>query len=285
MNTVEVQRVCCRVSVIMLTMDRPQYIEAAIASVRSQTMVDWELIIVHDGLDRRTAAAVAPWLKADARIRYFHRAEPGNIANALNYALARACGEFIAILDDDDVWMHDEKLALQVAVLVAEADVVCVGGGAIVVDAQGRETMRYLKPAENAECRRRGLVANPLIHSTALYRRSAAMACGAYDDSLRAYADWDFCLKLMQVGRFVNLREYFMTYRIWNGGSSSRYGMSIAWSGFQIVNRHRRHYPDYPSALALSLAHLLFALLPQGLRVGLYQVMSRWKKKIFSAPA
>ncbi len=273
----------CRVSVIMLTMNRAQYIEPAIVSVRNQTFQDWELIIVQDGSDERVRNAVNPWLVKEARIRYFHRSEVGNIANGTNFAIARAKGRFIAILDDDDAWIHPDKLAMQVAMMVRDEDVVCVGGGALVVDVYGNEVMRYLKPAQDCDCRRRALLTNPLIHSTALYRKSSADSFGLYDDTLNAFADYDFCLKLMRCGRLINLPEYFVSYRVWDEGSSSRYGMSIAWSNFKIINRHFLSFRYYPIALLVGAAHLFLALFPRKVRARLYQFLSKKKKKIFSA--
>jgi len=53
------------------------------------------------------------WQKRDSRIRYFHRAIPGNIAEASNFGLANARGEYIAVLDDDDYWARPDKLSKQ----------------------------------------------------------------------------------------------------------------------------------------------------------------------------
>jgi glycosyltransferase involved in cell wall biosynthesis len=270
------------ISVIMLTINRPQYISSAIESVRKQTYGYWELIIVHDGSDNRITEATQPWLVRDERIRYFHRENIGNIANGLNYGLKHSNGSFVAVLDDDDAWLNPRKLEMQVNCLNQNPQVACVGGGAIVVDNAGSEIMRYLKPLNPSECRAHALLANPVIHSTVMFRRTAAAAVCFYDERLRGYQDWDLWLKIMQNGDVVNLPEYFATYRIWDGGGSSRNVMSNAWSGFRIVNRHRAHFPKYGLALAAAVGYLLFSTMPTWIRKCSYQYLSKIKKHLFS---
>jgi glycosyltransferase involved in cell wall biosynthesis len=270
------------VSVIMLTMSRPQFLDAAIESVRQQSFTDWELIIVHDGTDPRIAPVVRPWVGRDRRIRYFHRPVPGNIADGMNYGIAQSHGRYIAVLDDDDAWIHPEKLRLQVDRLEQDQHLVAVGGGAVVVDGDGQEKMRYLKPSEPEECSRRALFANPLIHSSVLYRKNAAEAVACYDHDLAEYADWDFCLKLMRFGAVANLPEYFAAYRIWSGGSSSRHRRT-AQSAIIIINRYGRYFRGRKLALLVGSCYLAYAYLPAWLRGRSDQTLSRLKKRVFSA--
>lgn len=266
----------------MLTMSRTQFLDAAIESVRKQSFVDWELIVVHDGTDPRIAPVVRPWVERDPRIRYFHRLVPGNIADGMNYGIAQSRGRYIAVLDDDDAWIHPEKLRLQVDRLEQDRRLVAVGGGAVVVDGDGREKMRYLKPSEPEACSRRALFANPLIHSSVLYKKSAAEAVAGYDRDLAEYADWDFCLKLMRFGAVANLPEYFATYRIWSGGSSSR-RRRTARSAIIIINRHGRYFRGHKLALLAGACYLAYAYLPAWLRGRSDQTLSCLKKRLFSA--
>jgi len=273
-----------RVSVVMLTMNRPQYLDAAIESVRGQSVADWELIIVHDGVDPRIAPVVRPWVEADPRIRYFHRPVPGNIADAMNYGIGKSRGGYIAVLDDDDAWIHSDKLRLQLEQIELRPGILAVGGGAVVVDGSAREALRYQKPADPDECRRCALIANPVIHSTVLFRKEAAEEVGLYDVGLAGYQDWDLWLKLMRQGDIMNLSSYFATYRVWDGGGSSRNVRANAWSAVRIVNRHGRHYEGRVVAMAASLMYLMFAHLPSGVRRRSYQSLSRLKKRFFFPP-
>jgi glycosyltransferase involved in cell wall biosynthesis len=268
--------------VILLTIDRPQFIGAAIQSVVNQSYNTWELIVLHDGPDSRIEPAVAEWASRDSRVRYIHRENIGNIASGLNYAIRQSRGEFVAILDDDDAWIEPKKLERQVAALLSDGELMAIGGGAIVVDSVGREVMRYRRSMDPDECVRRALLANPLIHSTVLYRRDVAERVGLYDESLAGYQDWDLFLKIMRTGKVANLEDFFATYRVWDGGGTSRHVLANAWSALRIVIRHRRYYRGYLLALVASLAYLAFALLPSAVRRRGYQSLSRFKKRVFS---
>jgi len=271
------------VSVILLTINRPQFIGPAIQSVINQSYGAWELVVLHDGTDPRIRPIVEAFVARDSRVRYMHREKIGNIANGLNYAVRCSRGKFIAILDDDDAWVESKKLEKQLEALRADSSLVAIGGGAIVVDSAGKEVMRYRRSIKSTECFRRALLANPVIHSTVLYRRVAAERVGLYDESLAGYQDWDFFLKLMHLGKVANLEAFFATYRIWDGGGTSRQVFRNAWSAVRIVIRHRNKFPGYLPALAASFAYVAFAVLPGSVRRRSYQTLSRFKKRVFSS--
>jgi hypothetical protein len=84
----------------MLTCNRPQLI-SAIESILEQHYQAWELIVVHDGPNQQTKNVMQGSTDHDSRIRYFHRQQWGNIAQATNFGLAQARGAYISILDDD----------------------------------------------------------------------------------------------------------------------------------------------------------------------------------------
>lgn len=266
----------------MLTCNRPQFLGRAIGSVHAQRFQDWELIVVQDGSHPQTAAVMAEWERREPRIRHFHRLQKGNIAEATNFGLWQARGRYIAILDDDDYWAAADKLELQVRLLDQHPRCVACGGGAIVVDPAGREKMRYLKPETDRQIRRRALYANPIVHSSAVYRREAAVRCGGYDESLAGFQDWDLWLRLGRQGELYNLPRYLVCYQLWEGGGSFQAQRGNTESALRIVRRHRRHYPHFPLALAMALFYYGFARTPLWVRRLAYEPLSRLKKSAFA---
>ena len=270
------------VSIIMLTYGRPQYLRKAVDSIREQSYRNWELLLVHDGDHPETMARAREIVALDDRVRHLHRSKGGNIANATNHGLENARGEYVAILDDDDLWIDRDKLSKQVAFMASHPGCVACGAGMIVVDLEGVEKMRYLKPDRAETIRKVALTANPMAHSTILYRRGAALDVGGYDESLPGYQDWDLWLKLGQKGSLHNFPGYFSAYRMWPGGGSTRNQRANAWSAIRIVWRHKAAYPRAWLALPLSLAYGAFTLLPRGLRETVFIPLSRAKKRLFS---
>lgn len=272
-----------KVSVIILTFNRPKLIGRAIQSILDQEFQDWEIIVVHDGPNEETAAVMRKWQDRDSRIRYFRRTQTGNIADAANFALRQAEGDYIAILDDDDYWATPSKLSKQVAFLEDHADYVGCGGGVVVVNQGAEEVLRYLKPESNELIKKRALVANPMVNSTTLYRRAVAEQVGGYDSTkLSQFQDWDFWLKMGTAGKLYNAPEYLTYYALWENGSSFQHLRANGRSAIKIVWRHRNAYSSFGFGLAFALGYYAYAHLPAAVRSVSFGVLSRLKKSIFA---
>ena len=271
-----------RVSVLMLTFNRAELLSSSIQSIVEQTFTDWELLVVHDGPNEDIARIMNGWAEREPRVRYFRRLEPGNIAEATNFGLNKARGEYVAILDDDDRWTPATKLQKQIDFLDKNPEYVACGGGVIVTDSKGTETLRYLKPEDDASIKKVALVANPIAHSTAMYRASAIRECGLYDESLAGFQDWDVWLKLGKLGKLYNFPEHFLYYTIWEGGGSFQQQKKNTQSAIRIVNRHRGAYPGFVPSMAMQLSYHGYAHLPVSWRRASFSYLSRMKKAIFS---
>jgi glycosyltransferase involved in cell wall biosynthesis len=268
-----------KVSILMATYNRPQFVGASIESAIGQTFVDWELIVSDDSENDGTEKAVAPYAVKDKRVRYFHRPIKGTIANSSNFALAQAKGEYVAILDDDDAWVDPQKLVKQVAFLDAHQDYMGCGGGIITMDEHGTETGRLLKPETDEAIRRVALYANPMANSTGVFRRAAG---GRYDEGLLQFADWDFWLRLGTKGKLYNFPEYFLRYRMWQKASSFAYQKQNATAASVIVRRYRHSYPGFTKAIVLTGLYWCYARFPAVIRRAMNAFLSRTKKRLFS---
>ena len=99
------------VSIIMPAYNSAVYIAESIESVRSQTYVCWELIIVDDGSTDGTSTIVKKYCEIDSRIRYVFQ-QNSRQGKARNNGISHSHGAYIAFLDSDDLWFP-EKLTLQ----------------------------------------------------------------------------------------------------------------------------------------------------------------------------
>jgi len=267
----------------MLTYNRPQKIGRAIESVTRQSFQAWELIIVQDGDHPETTRLVRGWADLDPRIRYFSRGVLGSIAEASNYGLARARGEYIAILDDDDYWSTPDKLQKQVEFLDRNPDHVACGTGYILVDEHGRERGQIFKPEFDEAVRSVALLANPIANSTAMFRRTMGGRPALYDESIKGFADWDFWLMLGSVGKLYNFPEHTTCYALWEGGGSFQAQKVNTRAAVRIVKRYRDRYRGGALALWLAYAQLAYAHFPVAVRRASYRTLSSLKKALSSA--
>src|SRR5947208_2356721 len=103
-----------RVSIIMNVRNGLPFLREALDSVLAQTSDDWELIFWDDRSTDGSASVLADY--PDPRIRYVLADQPVTLGRARDLAIREARGEWIAFLDQDDVWLP-EKLAKQLALV------------------------------------------------------------------------------------------------------------------------------------------------------------------------
>ncbi len=132
------------VSVVVPAFNRAYCLERTIESALRQTYGNVEVLIVDDGSTDETAALVERRYGDDSRVRYLHQSNQG-VAAARNTGLAAVRGEYIALLDSDDIW-YPWKLTLQVAVFERFPDVGMVWTDMEAIDAAGNVTQpKYLR--------------------------------------------------------------------------------------------------------------------------------------------
>src|SRR5262245_7479203 len=116
-----------KVSVIVPTRDRAEYLRVAITSVLSQTFQDFELIVVDDASAENNFEVISSF--HDDRIKFIrHETRKGGSA-ARNTGIINSSCDYIAFLDDDDEWFPD-KIAKQIHLLHSSPpDVGCIYTG------------------------------------------------------------------------------------------------------------------------------------------------------------
>lgn len=102
-----------KVSVILTSYNKPDFIERVLKSVVEQTYQHWELLIMDDGSEQETIQKMRPYL-VDKRIQlYSHQIHPANrlktvrYATLINEALTRITGELVCYVTDDTVYRKD----------------------------------------------------------------------------------------------------------------------------------------------------------------------------------
>lgn len=130
-----------KVSVIIPVYNCENFIEETLKSVLSQTYKDFEVIVVDDDSKDRTGEIVN--VIKDKRIVYIHQ-ENGGVSMARNNGILNSKGEYIALLDHDDLWLP-EKLERQMPTLESNSKIGLVYSDCHIVDSKGRITGRSFK--------------------------------------------------------------------------------------------------------------------------------------------
>lgn len=135
------------ISVIMPAYNAAPFIEEAVRSVMTQTVSEWELLVLDDGSRDDTCTVVERLAAEDCRIRLLRNETNMGVAKTRNRGFSLCKGQYVALLDSDDVW-HPQKLERQLAQLRASgADLAYCSYG--IIDANGEKAKAdYLVPAK-----------------------------------------------------------------------------------------------------------------------------------------
>jgi glycosyltransferase involved in cell wall biosynthesis len=230
-----------KISIITITHNRGPLLVQAIESVLAQKFPDWELVIIDDASTDNTKELVQKYL-TDTRVKYAQIAKAASVPAVRNAAWPYVGGEYIAVLDSDDIWCDDGKLAKQYAYLQAHPEVVLVGSGAIVIDGNGRELSRIVKPETDAAIRQDFFLKNPFFHSSVLYRYAPVRQLGGYDEQINFGEDLDLWLRLGQVGQLYNSPELLIKYRIHEDNAAKKNYWGAIVDVWRLIKKNRRFY-------------------------------------------
>ena len=196
-----------RVSIIMPTYNRGLMLSRAMESALSQTYSDYELIVVDDGSSEDVASVVSQF--ADPRITYFRHETNRGQSSAINTGLDLSRGEFIAFLDDDDLWLPF-KLEKQVGLLDSSPNEVAMIYAWLEVRdfSSGRLLAVRRKDCDEQQYLRMLALDVPNPTSVFLVRSSVAKEVGGYDPRITTHNDVDFTVRILAQGyRAVLLPE------------------------------------------------------------------------------
>ncbi|WP_420134699.1 glycosyltransferase [Rhodopseudomonas sp.] len=206
------------VSVILPVRDGQRWLREAVDSVLTQTLTALELLVIDDGSTDATPQILKQCRAADPRLIVLRQQRDGLVA-ALNRGLAEARAPLIARLDADDIALP-ARMARQRDYLHAHPDVVLLGGWAEIIDEHGAPRGKQMRPSPE---RLRDTLArkSPFIHPTVMFRAEAARRVGGYRAAFEAGEDYDFWLRLADIGEIAILPELLIRYRE-HGGSVTR---------------------------------------------------------------
>lgn len=234
------------VSVIMAAKNVENYISEAIDSVVNQTYKNWELIVVDDGSNDSTLSIINSYAKNDSRIKIIRNEKSVGQAIARNTAVKDSSGDFLAILDADDIAMPD-RIVEQVLFLGNNPKVSAIGGHAEIIDENGK-SLGVKRKALNIDAIRFSLLLqNQFIHSTMMIRRDVFDKFGGYDNNFLYAEDYDLWSKIIEKNIILNIDKVVSKFRIQPGSVTKMKDTQIIQlsNNMVVVFRNVRNLVDY----------------------------------------
>jgi glycosyltransferase involved in cell wall biosynthesis len=246
-----------QISVILPTYNGAKWVAKAIRSVLRQSLRQFEFIIIDDGSVDGTNEIVQKFIQQNERIRHIKNGQNLGIQETRNISLGHAQGEYIAEIDQDDLWLDKDKLKKQLQFLRENQEYVLIGTGVIIVGSDGEEVARYLMPKTDVEIRSKILRMNCFIHSSVMYRKSAVQAVGGYTVE-KMSEDHDLWLRLGRQGKFANLPDYAVQYYLNMNGYNSQDKFIRLKQNLSLIKEHKDFYPNHVLATIVGWLKIVF---------------------------
>jgi glycosyltransferase involved in cell wall biosynthesis len=229
------------VTVAMSVYNAAATVELAIRSIQSQSLGDWELIVIDDGSVDQTRQIIAK--VQDPRIRLIQEpCENLGLAARLNQCVRLARGRYVARMDGDDV-AYPQRLARQVQYLEQHPEIDLLGSGAVVFKGEGEVVGLYPTACDHEEICRRPWWGFPLAHPTWMGKQRW-FASHPYSEGRTRCEDQALLLQCFSNSQFSALEEVLLGYRM-EGISAKKLGQGRLNYCRQLV----RQVCDVPSAL------------------------------------
>lgn len=262
-------------TVIIPTFNRYELACRAIRSVLSQTLQDFELIVVDDHSTNYPLDAFSEL--ADDRLSVVQNQRSKGACGARNTGIALAQGQWISFLDDDDEWLP-EKLAKQRNLIESPAfgeEVVLIHSGAVVSDGTRKHRQNKTPIRRFPDVKRNLLYQNYVGGmSSVTVRIDAIKAVSGFDEQLPSVQDLDLFIRLSEQGAFRHLPLWLTLQHIAHG---DRITTSAEKKLFATDYLRRKYINEIRSSFLLRYAF--------GTRSYRYAMMGgHWRRALNSVP-
>ncbi len=269
------------VSVLMPAFNRSQYIAASINSVLEQSYTNFELIITDDGSTDKTLDIIKQY--TDERIKVLSNEKNMGIAFTRNKLMQAAKGDFIMLLDSDDIALPG-RMQTQIDYLLKHSDVLLVGSSVINIDDQNKELHRenenVVKETEPEQIKAMLLFRNCLCQSSLMINK-AQLHGETYDLNYPPYEDYELWCRLSRKHKLINETKPQVKYRMHATNVSTTTKEAIKMDLFNKISQQQfLYYFNYLPTTKELYTHCLwnFASLHSG-----YTYLAdsgKWLKKI-----
>ncbi|MCG9895163.1 MAG: glycosyltransferase, partial [Fimbriimonadaceae bacterium] len=254
------------VSILLTCYNHRPYLDACLSGVWAQTFTDFEVLALDDGSTDGTRERLAE--ETDPRFRALFNEENLGTYGTLNRGLREAKGDFIAVLNDDDVW-QPTKLARQMEMMRTHPRVGLVHTNGRFIDGEGEvmsgEPLGFSFPrTETGDILLALVYANKIIASSVLVRRECFMEVGSFNEDYFGSGDWEMWFRIAEKHHVGYLDEPLTDYRVHGSNASHKLEKIWAdderlrdWIRYRIPQHRARFRPDeFKRAEAHNLACL-----------------------------
>lgn len=257
--------------------EEPEYLKEAIDSILNQTVKTDDFVIVCDGpLTEGLDKVIADYVKTYSGLFTVYRLSRNiGLAKALNNGILQCKNELIARMDSDDISAPDRIEKQIAAINEKKADIV----GANIIEFVGNINNTgnsRIVPEKNEDIIAFAKKRSPFNHPTIMYKKSAVIAAGFYED-YRFFEDYNLWATMLNMGyKGYNIQENLLYMR----GGEEMYKRRGGFSYVGCIYRFKKHlkkigFIGEKDFLVGVLGHAVVSIIPNGIREKIYSKLLR----------
>lgn len=257
--------------------EKPEYLKEAIDSILNQTVKTDDFVIVCDGpLTEGLDKVIADYVKTYSGLFTVYRLSRNmGLAKALNNGILQCKNELIARMDSDDISAPDRIEKQVAAINEKKADIV----GANIIEFVGNINNTgnsRIVPEKNEDIITFAKKRSPFNHPTIMYKKSAVIAAGFYED-YRFFEDYNLWATMLNMGyKGYNIQENLLYMR----GGEEMYKRRGGFSYVGCIYRFKKHlkkigFIGEKDFLVGVLGHAVVSIIPNGIREKIYSKLLR----------
>ncbi len=265
------------VSVVMPIYNGSFFADQAIESILKQTYKNFEFLIIDDGSTDGSWNIIKSYKKRySKKIKIYRLKKNRGAFGAVNSILRQAQGEFIAPMDSDDI-SNKKRLEKQIKFMVENPEVIVLGTQALVIDKNGEMIGKKTYPCDNKRIYKEFAIVHPIVHPSCMIRRKLLPDKNClYEDKFGVNDDYYTFFKLFNYGKFANLPEYLLSYRI-HGANSSFQNLKEKFFNISKIRikawKELNYKPGLEAIFAFMAQFLLVLVIPGSLLNQIYLLM------------
>lgn len=201
------------VSVVMPIYNAQRYLAQAIKSILSQTLKNFELILVNDASTDKTLQIIYKFKKKDKRIKLINNKKNLQMAQSLNLAINLARSNLIARMDQDDIALPN-RLEVQYAFMKSHPNVAIVGSNIIIIDENSKITGKRTYPTTSRGLKKILFRYSAFAHPTVMLRKQPFQKVKGYNPEKHPCEDIDLWFRLGKKYEFGSIPTFLLKYRV-----------------------------------------------------------------------
>ncbi|MFA5934681.1 MAG: glycosyltransferase [Candidatus Paceibacterota bacterium] len=249
-----------KISIIIITRNRANFVARAIESAQKQNFTDWELLILDDDSNDNTKTIIETYINKDSRIKYHKNSPALGISKNRNKGVSLSRGEYIAMLDSDDYWIDNNKLQKQIEILEKNKNIGLIGSNIICVDKEDKKLNKSNYKTKSEDIKQKILINNQFAQSSIVFRKDILNQVGGYNEKLDVCEDLDLWLKIGRFCDFANIKDVTTAYMVHPGGISKQRKFKMAKNMLDIIEINKNYYPNYIIAKIIAILRILKSL-------------------------